>query len=409
MSFHIITFGCKVNQYESNMMKEKMLSSSFSYEENLDKADIIIVNTCTVTNTADTKCFKTIRHIKREYPKAFLAVTGCSSQNRQEDYRALGIDLLLGNKDKSNIAVLIKKVLDEKKPLVSFCNERLLEFENMQIKDYNHVRAFIKIEDGCDNFCSYCIIPFVRGSVRSKAFDTVIEEAKNLVEHNHKEIVLTGIHTGRYNYEGHDLSDLIHELAKIEGLLRIRLSSIEITELNDKFMLELKNNKKLCDHLHIPLQSGTDFILKAMNRKYDTKYFLDKVNEIRHIRPDISLTTDVIVGFPGETEEMFSKTLEFIKLINFSKVHVFPYSKREGTKAAVMDNQVDDKEKKMRVKRLIALSNELEKDYYTKFKDNVDILVEEVKDGVSYGHTSNYLYVSVDEVLEIGKIYSRGI
>lgn len=408
MKFNIVTFGCKVNQYESNMMKEKMLSSNFFYEENMSDANIIIVNTCSVTNVADKKCLKMIRKIKREYPNALLVVAGCSSQNNQNVYEALDVDILLGNKDKSKIAELIKEYLDTEKKYVKFYNERDLEFEDMLIKDYNHVRAFIKIEDGCDNFCSYCIIPFVRGSVRSKDFDTVIKEAKLLTEHGHKEIVLTGIHTGHYMSNNHDLTDLINELSKIDELLRIRISSIEITELNDKFLEMLKINKKVCNHLHIPLQAGSDEILKRMNRKYDLAYYEEKINKIRSIRPDISITTDIIVGFPYETDELFSETLEFSKKMNFSKIHVFPYSIRVGTAAASMPNQVDEVTKKVRVKKLMALSEKQEKEYYEKFKGKeLDILVEECDNNVSIGHTSNYLMVTLNENLLVGKIYKR--
>lgn len=408
MKFNIVTFGCKVNQYESNMMKEKMLSSNFFYEENMKDANIIIVNTCSVTNVADKKCLKMIRRIKREYPNALLVVAGCSSQNNQNVYEALDVDILLGNKDKSKIAELIKEYLDTERKYVKFYNERDLEFEDMLIKDYNHVRAFIKIEDGCDNFCSYCIIPFVRGSVRSKDFDTVIKEAKLLTEHGHKEIVLTGIHTGHYMSNNHDLTDLINELSKIDDLLRIRISSIEITELNDKFLEMLKNNNKVCNHLHIPLQAGSDEILKRMNRKYDLAYYEDKINKIRSIRPDISITTDIIVGFPYETDELFNETLEFSKKMNFSKIHVFPYSIRVGTAAASMPNQVDETTKKVRVKKLMALSEKQEKEYYEKFKGKeLDILVEECDNNVSIGHTSNYLMVTLNENLLVGKIYKR--
>lgn len=408
MKFNIVTFGCKVNQYESNMMKEKMLSSNFFYEENMSDANIIIVNTCSVTNVADKKCLKMIRKIKREYPNALLVVAGCSSQNNQNVYEALDIDILLGNKDKSKIAELIKEYLDTEKKYVKFYNERNLDFEDMLINDYNHVRAFVKIEDGCDNFCSYCIIPFVRGSVRSKDFDTVIKEAKLLTEHGHKEIVLTGIHTGHYMSNNHDLTDLINELSKIDDLLRIRISSIEITELNDKFLEMLKINKKVCNHLHIPLQAGSDEILKRMNRKYDLAYYEEKINKIRSIRPDISITTDIIVGFPYETDELFSETLEFSKKINFSKIHVFPYSIRVGTAAASMPNQVDEVTKKVRVKKLMALSKKQEKEYYEKFKGKeLDILVEECDNNVSIGHTSNYLMVTLNENLLVGKIYKR--
>lgn len=408
MKFNIVTFGCKVNQYESNMMKEKMLSSNFFYEENMRDANIIIVNTCSVTNVADKKCLKMIRRIKREYPNALLVVAGCSSQNNQNVYEALDIDILLGNKDKSKIAELIKEYLDTEKKYVKFYNERDLDFEDMLINDYNHVRAFVKIEDGCDNFCSYCIIPFVRGSVRSKDFDTVIKEAKLLTEHGHKEIVLTGIHTGHYMSNNHDLTDLINELSKIDDLLRIRISSIEITELNDKFLEMLKINKKVCNHLHIPLQAGSDEILKRMNRKYDLAYYEEKINKIRSIRPDISITTDIIVGFPYETDELFSETLEFSKKMNFSKIHVFPYSIRVGTAAASMPNQVDEVTKKVRVKKLMALSKKQEKEYYEKFKGKeLDILVEECDNSVSIGHTSNYLMVTLNENLLVGKIYKR--
>lgn len=408
MKFNIVTFGCKVNQYESNMMKEKMLSSNFFYEENMSDANIIIVNTCSVTNVADKKCLKMIRKIKREYPNALLVVAGCSSQNNQNVYEALDVDILLGNKDKSKIAELIKEYLDTEKKYVKFYNERDLDFEDMLINDYNHVRAFIKIEDGCDNFCSYCIIPFVRGSVRSKDFDTVIKEAKLLTEHGHKEIVLTGIHTGHYMSNNHDLTDLINELSKIDDLLRIRISSIEITELNDKFLEMLKINKKVCNHLHIPLQAGSDEILKRMNRKYDLAYYEEKINKIRSIRPDISITTDIIVGFPYETDELFSETLEFSKKMNFSKIHVFPYSIRVGTAAASMPNQVDEVTKKVRVKKLMALSKKQEKEYYEKFKGKeLDILVEECDNNVSIGHTSNYLMVTLNENLLVGKIYKR--
>lgn len=408
MKFNIVTFGCKVNQYESNMMKERMLSSNFFYVENMNEANIIIVNTCSVTNVADKKCLKMIRRIKREYPNSILVVAGCSSQNKQEIYENLDIDILIGNKDKSKIDVLLKEYIETHKRYVKFYNDRNLEFEDMLISDYNHIRAFIKIEDGCDNFCSYCIIPYVRGSVRSKNFETVIKEAKLLTQKGHKEIVLTGIHTGHYMDNNHDLTDLINELSKIDDLLRIRISSIEITELNDKFLNMLSENKKVCDHLHIPLQAGSNEILKRMNRKYDLKYYEEKINKIRMIRPDISITTDIIVGFPYETDELFNETLEFSRKMNFSKIHVFPYSIRIGTSAANMPNQVDEKVKKERVKKLMDLSEVMEKEYYNKFVGKeLDILVEECDNNVSIGHSSNYLMVTLNETLEVGQIYKR--
>lgn len=408
MKFNIVTFGCKVNQYESNMMKERMLSSNFFYVENISEANIIVVNTCSVTNVADKKCLKMIRRIKREYPNSILVVAGCSSQNKQEIYENLDIDILIGNKDKSKIDILLKEYIRTHKRYVKFYNDRKLDFEDMLISDYNHVRAFIKIEDGCDNFCSYCIIPYVRGSVRSKNFETVIKEAKLLTQKGHKEIVLTGIHTGHYMDKDYDLTDLINELSKIEDLLRIRISSIEITELNDKFLNMLSTNKKVCDHLHIPLQAGSDEILKKMNRKYDLKYYEEKIKKIRMIRPDISITTDIIVGFPYETDELFNETLEFSRKMNFSKIHVFPYSIRLGTSAANMPNQVDESIKKERVKKLMDLSETMEKEYYNKFVGKeLDILVEECDNNVSIGHSSNYLMIRLNEKLEVGQIYKR--
>lgn len=408
MKFNIVTFGCKVNQYESNMMKERMLSSNFFYVENISEANIIVVNTCSVTNVADKKCLKMIRRIKREYPNSILVVAGCSSQNKQEIYENLDIDILIGNKDKSKIDILLKEYIKTHKRYVKFYNDRKLDFEDMLISDYNHIRAFIKIEDGCDNFCSYCIIPYVRGSVRSKNFETVIKEAKLLTQKGHKEIVLTGIHTGHYMDNDYDLTDLINELSKIEDLLRIRISSIEITELNDKFLNMLSTNKKVCDHLHIPLQAGSDEILKKMNRKYDLKYYEEKIKKIRMIRPDISITTDIIVGFPYETDKLFNETLEFSRKMNFSKIHVFPYSIRLGTSAANMPNQVDESIKKERVKKLMDLSGTMEKEYYNKFVGKeLDILVEECDNNVSIGHSSNYLMIRLNEKLEVGQIYKR--
>ncbi|MEG1506413.1 MAG: tRNA (N(6)-L-threonylcarbamoyladenosine(37)-C(2))-methylthiotransferase MtaB [Bacilli bacterium] len=410
MKFSIITFGCKVNQYESNMMKEQMLHHNFLFEEDLTKTDIVIINTCTVTNTADKKSLRMVRSIRSNYPNVVLVVTGCSTENNQGVYNEMEIDILLGNKDKSKIGSLVENYLKNKERYVYFLNNRNTVFEDMFIEDYNHVRAFIKIEDGCDNFCSYCIIPYVRGSVRSKDFDVVTKEAKCLVKNGHKEIVLTGIHTGHYENSNKHLSNLINELSLIDGLERIRLSSIEITELDESFMETLRTCNKLCNHLHIPLQAGSDEILKKMNRKYDLEYFLNKINLIRSIRPGISITTDIIVGHPYETDELFNETLEFVKKIKFSKIHVFPYSKRDGTASAKMDNQVKEEVKKERVKALLELSNELESEYYSSCKGvEEDILIEGRDESKSYGHTSNYLFVNIEEKLEIGKVYRRKI
>ena len=399
MKFYIETLGCKVNSYESDYIKKSLVNNGFLQVDDYTLADIVIVNTCTVTNQADNKSLKRVRKLKRECKNKILVVCGCSVQNNPELYENIGIDILLGNKDKSKINDLIREFLKAKVPYEYIDKNRNLEFEDMEIDEFHHTRAFIKIQDGCNNFCSYCIIPFVRGTNRSKSFDKIIEEANLLVKSGHKEIVLTGIDTGSYKDNDKDLVDLINKLSEIDGLQRIRLSSVEITELNDKFMNMLKNNNKLCTHLHIPLQSGSNEILKKMNRKYDLDYFKNKIKEIRNIRSDISITTDLIVGHPFETEELFNETLDTINEIRFSKVHVFPYSKRNGTVSARMDNQISESTKKDRVKQVLKLSSILESEYYNKFKGKtVDVLIEEIKDNVGIGHTSNYLLVSVPNI-----------
>lgn len=407
MKFNIITLGCKVNSYESNFMKEALVKNGFSFCNLNEKCDILILNTCTVTDTSDKKSLKEVRRLKRENPNAILVVCGCSVQNDKTKYDDLGINILMGNINKSNIVSIIEKYLDDKTPVEYVAKTRDLPFENMEVDISDHTRAYIKIEDGCDNFCSYCIIPFVRGKKRSKDFSLVLREVQHLANNGYKEIVLTGIDTGGYESNGKDLTDLIHEMSKINGIERIRQSSIEITQINEKFIEELKNNKKICDHIHIPLQSGSDSILKLMSRKYDLKYFFDKIDMIRSVRPDISITTDVIVGFPGETEEMFLETMETCKKINFSKIHAFPYSERKGTKASMMDGKVPESVKHERVKKLLELSDSLEKSYYDKFKGkNKDVLIEEVNEFGSKGHTSNYLMVHTNEKLQKGEIYN---
>lgn len=407
MKFNIITLGCKVNSYESNFMKEALVKNGFSFCNLNEKCDILILNTCTVTDTSDKKSLKEVRRLKRENPNAILVVCGCSVQNDKTKYDDLGINILMGNINKSNIVSIIEKYLDDKTPVEYVAKTRDLPFENMEVDISDHTRAYIKIEDGCDNFCSYCIIPFVRGKKRSKDFSLVLREVQHLANNGYKEIVLTGIDTGGYESNGKDLTDLIHEMSKINGIERIRQSSIEITQINEKFINELKNNKKICDHIHIPLQSGSDSILKLMNRKYDLKYFFDKIDMIRSVRPDISITTDVIVGFPGETEEMFLETMETCKKINFSKIHAFPYSERKGTKASMMDGKVAESVKHERVKKLLELSDSLEKSYYDKFKGKkLDVLIEEVSESGSKGHTSNYLMVHTNEKLQKGEIYN---
>jgi len=410
MKFNIITLGCKVNTYESNFMKEALTLNGFSFCEENELCDLIIVNTCSVTDTSDKKSLKTVRRARRECPNGVLVVCGCSTQNDKEKYQDIGIDILLGNKDKSKIVELVRNYLKNKEKYQMITSERNLPFEDMEITKFDQVRAYIKVQDGCNNFCSYCIIPYVRGDVRSKAFEKVICESKNLIKNGYQELVLTGIHTGSYNDNGKDLCDLIEEISKIDDIKRIRLSSVEVTELNEKFMNLLKNNKVFCDHLHIPLQSGCDEILKVMNRKYDTKYYRNKINEIRKIVPNISITTDVIVGHNYETDELFLKTYDFCKEMNFAKIHVFPFSKRTGTASSRMGGEIEETIKKERTRKLIELSEKMEQEYFEKFKGKkLDVLIETCHNGQSVGHTTNYLKVVINKELKPNQIYQEEI
>ena len=395
MKFYIYTLGCKVNAYESEVMKEKLLANGYIYDE--EHPDIVIVNTCSVTNMADNKSKKMVRHLKKLFPKSKIVVAGCSAENKEKEYSNMDIDILIGNVKKSEIVELLKE--DNYK---YFAHTRKLPFEDMTINSFTtHNRAFIKIEDGCDNFCSYCIIPFTRGSIRSKDFEKVISEVKTLVEHGHKEIVLTGIHTGSYNSEGKDLTDVIHEISKIDGLERIRISSIEATELNDKFLEELKVNSKICNHLHIPIQSGSNTILKSMKRKYTLDEYEKIIDKVRNVRPNISISTDLIVGFPGESEELFKETLNTLNRIKFSKIHVFPYSKRDGTAAALMPNQIDEAIKKDRSRVVFELSSKFEEEYAMKFiGSEIEVLVETGNIGTS----SNYLKVLLNDNFKVNSI-----
>lgn len=395
MKFYIYTLGCKVNAYESEVMKEKLLANGYIYDE--EHPDIVIVNTCSVTNMADNKSKKMVRHFKKLFPKSKIVVAGCSTENKEKEYSNMDIDILIGNVKKSEIVELLKE--DNYK---YFAHTRKLPFEDMTINSFTtHNRAFIKIEDGCDNFCSYCIIPFTRGSIRSKDFEKVISEVKTLVEHGHKEIVLTGIHTGSYNSDGKDLTDVIHEISKIDGLERIRISSIEATELNDKFLEELKVNSKICNHLHIPIQSGSNTILKSMKRKYTLDEYEKIIDKVRNVRPNISISTDLIVGFPGESEELFKETLDTLNRIKFSKIHVFPYSKRDGTAAALMPNQIDEAIKKERSRVVFELSSKFEEEYAIKFiGSEIEVLVETGNIGTS----SNYLKVLLNDDFKVNSI-----
>mgnify|MGYP004647884529 FL=1 len=393
MKVNIYTLGCKVNFYESNLMKEKLIDAGYTYTD-MDDSDIVIINTCSVTNTADNKSLKAARHAAGLGKN--VIVVGCSSQNKEEAYEKIdGVNVILGNKGKSDIVSYIQKYFDKNERIIGVSDIQKVPFEEMKVNNFDKTRAFVKIQDGCNNYCSYCIIPYLRGDVRSKKSDDVINEVKSLIESGHKEIVLTGIHTGHYGSDiNESFAGLLKKLVKIDGLLRLRISSVEITELNDEFLDVLKNSQVLVDHIHIPLQSGSNTVLKRMNRKYDKDYFINKIDTIRSIRPDISITTDLIVGFPGETEDEFNETIDTLNKIKFSKIHVFPYSRRKGTPADLMDNQIDEKVKKERVSKIINLSKELEQDYFSKFIGKELIFIPEVyKNGYLIGHTGNYILV----------------
>ena len=401
-SVGILTLGCKVNTYESEYVINILKEHNYEIKSFDDVCDIYIINTCTVTNTSDIKSRKMIRNAIKKNPNACVVAMGCFIE-ANKDYQIEGLDIVLGNKDKSKIVDLLDEYFTKKEKIVKLYNDPKSQFEDMYITNFpGRTRAFVKIQDGCENFCSYCIIPFVRGKCRSKGKDKVISEINALVKNGYQEVVLTGIHTGNYGVDlDTNFATLLKGLVKIEGLKRLRISSIEITELTDEVLEVLKTSPIIVDHLHIPLQAGSDEILKAMNRKYDLSYFFEKIKKIREIRPNISITTDVIVGFPGETTELFEQTIKTCRDLEFAKIHVFPYSERQGTKAMELPNHIESNEKKRRARELLLVSKELEIAYANKFLNKQEeVLIEEDKDGYSYGHTSNYLHVKINKKLK---------
>ena len=351
MKFAVHTFGCKVNIYESEYVINLLKKHNYNLIDYSEEADIYIINTCTVTNEADKKDRKLINTTRKNHPDKILIVMGCYSQLNSQNIDA---DIIIGNKYKSNIIELIKEYQATKTKIIKVDDLSKTDFEDMYINRFEtHTRAFVKIQDGCNAFCSYCTIPYARGGLRSKDFNKVIDEVTTLVNNGYKEIVLTGIHTGRYGIEQNtNLEKLLRKLVEIPGIFRIRLSSIEINEITEGIIDLIKNNNIMAKHLHIPLQSGSNSILKSMNRLYNLDYFIKRIEYIRNEIEDISITTDLIVGFPGETEELFCETLNTLEKIKFTKIHTFPYSKRNGTKAAMMPNHIDGNIKKCRVRKL---------------------------------------------------------
>ena len=395
-----ITLGCKVNQYETNAMAQKFKEKGYKVIEGETKADIYVINTCTVTNMSDRKSRQMLRRMKDINKNAIIVACGCYVQVSKEEVEQMEeIDLVLGNNEKKNIVEYVEKYIEENKKEENM-EDVMQQREFVDFGDVTYTektRAVIKVQDGCDRFCSYCIIPYARGRVRSRKPQSVISEIEKIAKQGIQEVVVTGIHVASYGKDfnnDYKLIDLLEEINKIDGIKRIRLGSIEPLLITEEFVERLKKLEKICHHFHLSLQSGCDETLKRMNRRYTIEEFEEIVNRLRKNYEDVILTTDIIVGFPGETEEEFNKTYEFLKDIKFYKMHVFKYSPRKGTKAAKMPKQIDGKQKEMRSKKLIELSDFNEKTYNDAYiNKEVEVLFEEEKEGMYKGHTENYILV----------------
>ncbi len=403
MKIAIKTLGCKVNTYESESIWQMFQEEGYERVMPDEYADVYVINTCTVTNSGDRKSRQAVRKMIRQNPEAITVVIGCYAQMAPEEIEAIeGVDIVLGTQGREKLLEYVKNYQNERAPITNVGN--IIEqkkFEGLEISGFeSQTRAFLKIQEGCNNFCSFCIIPWARGLMRSQEPEQVIAQIKTLVSKGVKEVVLTGIHTAGYgeDFEDYNFADLLRDIDQIEGLERIRISSIEISQITDEVLDVMRKSTKLAEHLHVPIQAGHDTVLKDMRRHYTIAEFTAKVNELRAIFPSISLTTDIIVGFPGETDEMFEITKQNLEAIGFNELHVFPYSKRNGTPAAKMENQVADDVKKDRVHQLIALNGKLATNYASQFEgDIVSVLVERKnKSGLLEGHTSNYLKVQFE-------------
>ena len=392
------TLGCKVNQYETNAMMQKMIEAGYEVVDFEAKADIYIINTCTVTNMADKKSRQMLRRVKEINPEAILVAVGCYAQVAKEKLEQIPeIDLILGINEKNDIVKYVEQASKN-----TYVSDVLHQTEFLDFGDVTYTektRAVIKVQDGCNQFCSYCIIPYARGRIRSRKPESVIKEITDVAKEGIKEVVITGIHIASYGKDfntEYRLIDLLEEIQKVDGIQRIRLGSLEPTLITEEFVTRLKKLSKICDHFHLSLQSGCDETLKRMNRKYTTNQFKNVVELLRNAYPEVHLTTDVIVGFPGETEEEFNKTYEFLKEIKFYKMHVFKYSPRSGTVAAKMPNQIDGNIKEERSNKLIELSDENEKEYNQKYiGKEVEVLLEEREGEYLKGHTTNYMVVKM--------------
>jgi threonylcarbamoyladenosine tRNA methylthiotransferase MtaB len=397
------TLGCKVNQFETEAMTEILEDEGFKVVSHQDQSDIYIINTCAVTKESDRKSRQFINKAKRLNKDALVVAVGCSVQLNSEKINSeTDVDIIIGTKHKGNIGKIIKDRLNNKdntSHIESFSGKEA--FEELKISTvHDKTRANIKIQDGCSQFCTYCIIPYVRGPIRSRNHDDIIEEVKKIVENGYKEIVLNGIHISSYGAEKKEdgsLLKLIEDINNIKGIERIRLGSLEPNIITDDFAENISKLDKVCHHFHLSLQSGNDNVLSRMNRKYTSTQYLTNVELLRKYMPDSGITTDIIVGFPGETDEEFNQTYEFVKKIQFSRIHVFKYSIREGTKAAEMEEQIDENVKSVRSKKLIELGDKIANEFMEKFIGrNMSVLVENQKDNNYFeGYTTNYLKVSI--------------
>lgn len=398
-TFSILTLGCKVNQYESEAMTENFESKGYiNVDPDTDVSDIYIVNTCTVTNLSDRKSRQFIRRAKKENPDSIVCVVGCYSQTSPEEVAAIeGVDIIIGTTERDRIVELCEEVIKSNKQInIVRSLKEDHKFQKISTsKESEMTRAYMKVQDGCNRYCSYCIIPYARGHIRSREIEDSVEEAKVLAKNGYKEVVLTGIHIGSYGYDlGEErLIDLIEAIASVDGIERIRLSSIEPMTITEDFLQRALKTNKLCEHFHLSLQSGSNSILKAMNRKYTREEYIEVTKLIKKYMPTVALTTDIIVGFPGETEEDFMDSYNIAKEVGFSKIHVFKYSKRKGTPAAIMDNQIDGNIKNERSRILLELNEKLMKEFAIEnAKSEHEVLFEkETSKDVYEGYTKNYI------------------
>ncbi len=415
VAFH--TLGCKVNHYETEAIWQLFKQEGYDRVDFESISDVYIINTCTVTNTGDKKSRQVIRRAVRKNPDAVICVTGCYAQTSPAEIMAIpGVDIVVGTQDRVKMLEYIEQYKNERQPINSVGNiMKNRVYEELDVPAFtDRTRASLKIQEGCNNFCTFCIIPWARGLMRSRDPKEVIRQAQQLVDAGYKEIVLTGIHTGGYgeDMKDYNLAALLRDLeAQVKGIARLRISSIEASQITDEVIEVIKHSNIIVRHLHIPLQSGSNTVLKRMRRKYTMEFFAERLDRLKEVLPGLAVTSDVIVGFPGETEEEFMETHNFIKDHKFSELHVFPYSKRTGTPAARMEDQVDEEVKNERVHRLISLSDQLAKEYASQFENEVLEVIpeEEFKDeansGLYVGYTDNYLKVVFPATEEmIGKI-----